>query len=386
MHVRPAYRVLYSFKGYPDDGAWPFASLIDVGGTLYGTTGVGGSNKCHLRGCGTVFTMTTSGGESALHSLKGRTGSYPRAALLEVSGTLYGTTSYGGAHNYYGTVFKLTPSGAETVLHSFGLLGDGAAPSADLINVNGTLYGTTTGGADSYSSGVVFAITTSGRERVIHRFGGYPDDGSRPQAGLVNVNGTLYGTTTFGGSSSCSAASGSGCGTVFSITTSGTETVLYSFKGGTSDGGGPLAGLSNVNGTLYGTTEWGGTGGCTGPSGDSGCGTVFKITTSGKETVLHSFGAGSGDGALPQAGLINVNGTLYGTTTAGGANCASSGGCGTVFKITPTGKETVLYSFKGGTGDGNEPYSGLLNVKGTLFGTTAYGGANYRGTVFSLSP
>ena len=98
------------------------------------------------------------------------------------------------------------------MLHSFGRLRDGAEPMADVINVNGTLYGTTSGGADSYSSGTVFAITTAGKETVVHRLGGSPDDGSRPQAGLINLNGTLYGTTGDGGAK--------GDGTVFAITPS----------------------------------------------------------------------------------------------------------------------------------------------------------------------
>jgi uncharacterized repeat protein (TIGR03803 family) len=376
--ARPAYSVLYNFKGYPDDGKFPFAGLINVSGTLYGTTYEGGSYKCDLkRGCGTIFAITPSGGETVFHSFNGKMGDYLDAALVDVGGTFYGTTTDGGPTHYYGTVFKITPTGEETVLHSFGRLGDGAKPLADLINVGGTLYGTTSGGADSYSNGTVFAITTAGKETVIHRFSGSPDDGSQPEAGLINVSGTLYGTTAAGGAK--------GDGTVFAITPSGTETVLHSFTGG-GDGQVPAAALLDVNGTLYGTTEWGGSGKCSGPSGDAGCGTVFKITTSGKEAVLHHFAGGSSDGALPQAGLINVSGALYGTTASGGPDCSSSGGCGTVFEITPAGKETVVYSFEGGSGDGDEPYSGLLNVKGTLYGTTAYGGANYNGTVYSLTP
>jgi uncharacterized repeat protein (TIGR03803 family) len=376
-HVRAAYRVLYRFKGYPDDGGWPFASLIDVGGTLYGTTGKGGSHECRTknRGCGTVFAITMSGGEAVLYSFKGKKGTVPEAALLDVSGTLYGTTSDGGANHYDGTVFNVTTSGAETVLHSFGRLGDGSGPHASLVNVKGTLFGTTYGGGAD-NRGTVFTITTSGNETVLHSFGG-SGDGEGPVASLINVNGTLYGTTEAGGAK--------GDGTVFAITPSGTETVLYSFTGG-GDGEVPAANLLDVSGTLYGTTEWGGSGGCNGPSGDSGCGTVFKVTTSGKETLIHSFAGGSGDGALPQAGLINVKGTLYGTTTSGGANCNSSGGCGTLFKIATSGTETVLHSFAGYPNDGEEPVADLINVEGTLYGTTAFGGPNSDGTVFSLSP
>jgi uncharacterized repeat protein (TIGR03803 family) len=313
-----------------------------------------------------------SGKETVLHSFAGSgDGKYPDAGLITVKGTLYGTTSDGGGSGCYngtgcGTVFSITSSGTETVLHSFPY-GDGSQPEAGLINVKGTLYGTThNGGANNV--GTVFSITTSGTETVLYSFKGGTGDGDYPAAALLNVKGTLYGTTYAGGTSgNCSG----GCGTVFKITTSGTETVLHSFAGG-KHGIYPDAGLINVNGTLYGTTSFGGA---------SGDGTVFSITPSGKETVLHSFGASAGDGTNPYAGLINVKGTLYGTTVDGGANDA-----GTVFKITPSGKETVLYSFGLGSGDGNEPEAGLLNVSGTLYGTTFEGGANNDGTVFSLSP
>ncbi|HLY01791.1 MAG TPA: choice-of-anchor tandem repeat GloVer-containing protein [Candidatus Cybelea sp.] len=376
-HVRSAYSAFYSFKGYPNDGAYPEAGLINVNGTLYGTTANGGVHCKGTYGCGTVFAIT-SGGETVLHSFKGYPddGGNPDAGLINVNGTLYGTTSAGGASGNCsggcGTVFKITTSGRETVLHSFeGGSGnsDGYDPVAGLLNVGGTLYGTTYyGGAKG--DGTVFKITTSGKETVLHSFGN-SKDGHDPLAGLINVKGTLYGTTEFGGASYD--------GTVFSITLSGAETVLHSFAGG-SDGESPEALLLDVNGTLYGTTFSGGGTGC---YGSVGCGTVFKITTSGKEAVLHSFG-GSGDGYDPVAGLINVEGALYGTTEYGGAKC-SPGGCGTVFAITTSGKETLLYSF-GGSGDGENPEAALLDVNGTLYGTTAGGGANNYGTAFSVSP
>ncbi|MGB8908724.1 MAG: choice-of-anchor tandem repeat GloVer-containing protein [Candidatus Cybelea sp.] len=370
-HLRPAYSALYSFKGSPDDGADPIAGLINVSGTLYGTTSRGGSNECsNQRGCGTVFAITTSGTETVLHSFIGKKGYAAWAALLDVSGSLYGTTANGGANRYYGTVFKITTSGAETVLHSFDGT-DGGTPYADLLDVKGKLYGTTfSEGAND--AGTVFAITKSGKETVLHSFCSIASckDGAYPIAGLIDVKGTLYGTTNIGGAN--------GDGTVFAITPSGNETVLYSFKA-SGDGAKPSAALLNVKGTLYGTTAGGGV-----ACGSYGCGTVFKITTSGKETVLHSF-SGSGDGATPSAALLNVKGTLYGTTEYGGANCTLSGVCGTVFKVTTSGKETVLHSF-GGSGDGTGPEGALLNVSGTLYGTTEYGGANGDGTVFSLSP
>jgi uncharacterized repeat protein (TIGR03803 family) len=389
--TRPSVRhgVLYSFKGGSSDGESPAAGLININGTFYGTTWFAGSGSCSYSGrygCGTVFSVTSSGTETMLYSFKGGgsgDGAYPIAGLLNVKGMLYGTTYNGGAcasvSGGCGTVFSITPSGTETVLHTFkGGSGDGANPFAGLINVKGTLYGTThDGGACASVSGgcgTVFSITPSGTETVLHTFKGRSGDGAYPYAGLINVRGTFYGTTSEGGT--CSSFVG-GCGTVFSLTPSGTETVLYSFKGsGSGDGNLPTMSLVDVKGTLYGTTYEGGAN-C-GSSG--GCGTVFSITPSGAETVLHSFGR-SGDGANPYAGLglLNVKGTLYGTTIFGGAN-----GDGTVFAITKSGTETVFHSFAGGSGDGAGPRAGLISIKGKLYGTTYDGGANGDGTVFAL--
>ena len=148
--------------------------------------------------------------------------------------------------------------------------------------------------------------------------------------------------------------------------------LLYSFGGASGDGHYPDASLINVNGTLYGTTLGGGA---------NGDGTVFAITTSGSETVLYSFKGGSGDGENPYASLINVDGKLYGTTTEGGAN-----GGGTVFAISTSGTETVLHSFKGRQGGGDKPYASLIKVNRRLYGTTYAGGANGCGIAFSLTP
>jgi uncharacterized repeat protein (TIGR03803 family) len=299
----------------------------------------------------------------------GNDGANPQAGLLKVTGVLYGTTASGGA-NGHGTVFAIPSFRPEITLYSFaGYPYDGADPAASLINVNGTLYGTTYAGSAN-NDGTVFSITPSGTETVLHSFAGSPYDGAHP-AGLINVKGTLYGTTASGGANDL--------GTVFSLapTPSGTETTLYSFAGG-NDGASPKAGLINVKGTLYGTTSLGGAN-C-GSSG--GCGTVFAITPSGAETVLYTFGGGT-DGRYPVAGLINVKGKLYGTTFLGGANCGTRGGCGTVFAVTPSGAEAVLHSFAGGS-DGANPHAGLINVKGTLYGTTSSGGGNGDGTVFAI--
>ncbi len=387
-----SYAKLYNFRRLPD-GHHPRAGLVDVNGTLYGTTVNGGAYACGSGpSCGTVFSVTTGGKEKVLHSFgRGADGFGPRAALVDVNGTLYGTTVNGGAYACAsgpscGTVFSIATGGKEKVLHSFGSGADGFAPEAELIAVKGTLYGTTTEGG-AYGRGTVFSITRSGKEKVLHSFGG-GTDGANPRAGLVDVDSTLYGTTTSGGGSG-GCGSGGGCGTVFSITTGGKEKVLYSFKGGSGDGEYSEAGLINVKGRLYGTTDnGGGSGSCY-----RECGTVFSITRSGKERVLHSFGGGT-DGANPGAALADVNGTLYGTTTRGGGSggCGSGGGCGVVFSITTGGKEKALHSFGSGT-DGVYP-SALVDVNRTLYGTTFYGGTPHGthhrpvtyGTVFALTP
>jgi uncharacterized repeat protein (TIGR03803 family) len=354
-----SYATLYSFGGPPSDGDYPAAGLIDVNGTLYGTTVIGGADDR-----GTVFSVTTIGGERVLYSFKQTyDGTYPRAGLVDVNGTLYGTTEAGGGPSGrdLGTVFEIKTSGKERVLHNFGIGVDGAAPSAGLTNVQTTLYGTTGGGGED-GAGTVFEITTAGKESVLHSFVSDDEhDGFQPMAAVTDVNGSLYGTTLYGGAE--------GNGTVFSMVTSGkNESLLHSFGG--PHGSGPMAGLLDVNGTLYGTTA----------------NSVFSITTAGKQRkyhVLHTFGTGS-DGAGCLAGLIDVNGTLYGTTGGGGQNRG-----GTVFSITRTGKEHVLYSFGAGSSDGAEPLAGLVNVNGTLYGTTAGGGSaacqGGCGTVFALT-
>jgi uncharacterized repeat protein (TIGR03803 family) len=297
-------------------------------------------------------------------------GTYPQADLIDLKGTLYGTTSAGGASGG-GTVFSITPSGKETVLHSFGGP-DGAEPMGRLLNVNGMLYGTTaSGGANG--GGTVFSMSPDGTEKVLHSFDypySFPQSGGViPEAGLINVNGTLYGTTSQGGAVVC-GGDGYYCGTVFRITRSGKEfKVLYSFGKKTYDGQTPYAPLLNVNGTLYGTTTSGGT---------NGRGTVFSITPAGKERVVYSFGSSSDDGTIPFSALIDVGGVLFGTTSASGA-----GQGGTVFSITTNGRLTTIHNFKGS--NGSAPLADLYNLKGVLYGTTSVGGANNLGTVFRLT-
>ena len=305
-------------------------------------------------------------------------GGTPEASLLrDAEGNLYGTTYQGGAFNY-GAVFKLDPNGKETTLRGFAGV-DGMGSSSNLVRDDaGNLYGTTQqggtpeGGGCWHGCGTVFKVDTAGKETVLHAFTAGAD-GGLPYAGLArDSDGNLYGTTFFGGD--LSACQGFGCGTVFKVDTAGKETVLYAFTGG-ADGGYPQAGvIRDAEGNLYGATRGDGDfSACRG-----GCGVVFKVDTAGNETVLYSF-TGGADGAGPNEVIRDSAGNLYGTTVQGGIlrNCGSGSGCGTVFKLDPNGKETVLYSFTGAA-DGRYPSAGLTRDRaGNLYGVTA-GGGNFR--------
>ncbi|HET6275362.1 MAG TPA: choice-of-anchor tandem repeat GloVer-containing protein [Candidatus Cybelea sp.] len=375
--ILSTYRVLYRFQG-GEHGRNPASGLVDINGTFYGTTPNGGGAGCGL-GCGTIYSITPAGVENVLHRFgQGTDGAIPYTKTIVVNGTLYGTTIGGGKYDN-GTVYSISTTGEENVLHSFNpATGDGSEPSADLLYANGMLYGTTYtgGGASSVCKptgcGTAYSLTLKGKERVLHRFPGFEaDDGQLPMSGLVELKGKLYGTTATGG--------GYRRGIVFSLTTAGTERVLHSF-GGAPDGDDPQADLIDVHGTLYGTTIEGGTNSyhC-----GSSCGTVFSITKSGVERVLHSF-SGENDGFEPEAPLLNVKGTMYGTTAAGGATTTQCGnGCGSIYRITKGGAESVVYYFVGGT-SGRYPLAGLLYVNGTLYGTAAYGGDG-DGVVFALT-
>jgi uncharacterized repeat protein (TIGR03803 family) len=352
----------YIFQGQPD-GAKPWAGLIDVGGTLYGTTSQGGTNNF-----GAVFSITTGGTENVIYSFKaGKDGEYPVAALTDVDGTLYGTTTEGGKYSD-GVVFSVTTSGTEHVLHSFGNGNDGTDPVAALLFHGGTLYGTTEGGGGG-AGGTVFSMTKGGKENWVYGFKG-GSDGAEPESTLIYSNGALWGTTHEEG--------GSGAyGTVFKITTSGAETPLHSFTGAPSDGAYPTAGLIAYSGKFYGTTEYGGA--------YNNDGAVFEVNAVGKESVIHSFGEpSSGDGVNPVAALLNVGGTFYGTTIGNVGR-----GSGAVFSITPKGAESIVFAFSGAPSCGcpGTPEDGVIDVNGVLYGTTLYylGSAKPdEGTVFAV--
>jgi uncharacterized repeat protein (TIGR03803 family) len=383
------YRVLYSFTG-GDDGASPQSSLIrDAEGNLYGTTYKGGA--FHY---GTVFRLDPTGKERNLHSFDGVDGMWSSSSLLrDAAGTLYGTTQDGGTpegggcRHGCGTVFKVDTAGKETVLYAFTGKAGGALPYAGVVrDGNGNLYGTTYWGGHMSACGdsgcgTVFKLDTAGKETVLHAFTGGAD-GGHPYGDLtLDVAGNLYGATELGGD--LSGCQGFGCGTVFKVDTAGKETVLYQFTGG-ADGGGPVGVIRDAAGTLYGATMEGGT---------AGWGTVFKLDTSGKESVLYAF-TDEADGGMPSAGVVrDAEGNIYGTTAHGGdysGSCANYG-CGVVFKVDKRGREKALYAFTDVSAPALYfPAGVILDKAGNLYGTYPYGGTTRRcnsecGFVFKIT-
>jgi uncharacterized repeat protein (TIGR03803 family) len=353
------YQTIFSFQGF--NGAAPAGVLLYYRGKLYGTTMNGGYYSQ-----GTVFSVTLSGTETVLHNFgQDGDGSKPEAGLAVLDGVLYGTTYSGGAHND-GTVFSVTTGGKERVLYSFGKTKkDGINPVASLTPLKGLLYGTTSAGG-IYNAGTVFAMTTAGKENVLHRFPPYSTkDGEFPFAGLIVFNGLLYGTTDSAGK--CRE------GTVYSITTAGKEKTIYNFPCQRYDGTNPQAAVVAFNGVLYGTTTSGG-------AAFYNDGTVFSLTPSGNELVLFDFMPSSEYGYRADTSLVPLKGVLYGTTPLGAAN-----GVGAVYGVTPSGSPSLVHTF-GIPPDGVSPLAGLTNVKGTLYGTaSAGGGVANAGTIYRIS-
>jgi YVTN family beta-propeller protein/uncharacterized repeat protein (TIGR03803 family) len=397
----PTFTTLHSFDG--TDGTDSLAGLVQAAnGYLYGTTSGGGSATV-VGGAGTVFKITPSGTLTTLYTFCSLAncadGVNPWAGLVQATnGYLYGTTAGGG--NTSGTVFRMTPSGTLTTLYDFCSQGpakctDGVIPNSLVQAANGNLYGTTMGTANPNGTGLggtVFEITPEGTLTTLYRFCSQTGctDGNSPTGGLFQASdGSLYGTTQWGGASAS-------VGTIFKITPGGTLTTLYRFCSqgvfpDCPDGGRPEGGVIQAAGGLYGTTYDGGA---------NDFGTVFKIAPGGTLTTLYSFCSQGGvlctDGGAPGAGLIQAtDGNLYGITTYGGdlnATCtANIGGCGTVFRITPSGTFTTLYRFCSQGApctDGGYPEAGLVQAtNGDLYGTTSGGLGTVagNGTVFSLS-
>jgi uncharacterized repeat protein (TIGR03803 family) len=359
MNSSGTLTTLHSFAG--SDGYQPYAGLIQAtDGNFYGTTDGGGPNQY-----GTVFKMDSAGELTTLYSFSFTDGSQPRTGLIQATdGSFYGTTMAGGTGGCFpkcGTIFKIDSAGNLTTLHLF-TGSDGSHPIADLIQAtDGNFYGTaSTGGASGY--GTLFKMDSAGNVMTFHTFNN--TDGSQPYAGLIQADdGNFYGTTQIGGASNG--------GTAFKIDLSGNLTTLYNFTGGS---GFPYAGLIQAtDGNFYGTTSAGGA---------SGQGTLFKMDSSGNLTTLHSFN--QTDGYYPEAGLIQAtDGNFYGTTSRGGGMVGCDYGCGTFFRVASTGNLTTLHSFAGSEGSPSD--AGIIQATdGNFYGTTSMGGASGYGAVFAM--
>jgi uncharacterized repeat protein (TIGR03803 family) len=350
-----------------EDG--PFATGVVEGrdGSLVGLTTFGGSSSA-----GEAFRLSPGGAFDVLHVFTGAPddGENPYGRLIAASdGNFYGTTNRGGAFDL-GTVFRLAPDGTLTLLRAFGAAGDTDSPFAGLVQArDGTLYGTTCsqafGGFDA-----VYALSPAGDYRIVYRFRGGAD-GVCPHGTLIEAgDGLLYGTTLQGGQSNA--------GTAFSVSPSGHHVVLHAFTGGADGFQLQDALVQAADGQFYGTTSYGGA---------HGDGTVFRMDAAGSVTTLHDFFAASGDGATPDAGLVDGgDGFLYGTTTYGGSGgkACSLNPCGTLYRMALDGTLDILHDF-GVTFMGAHPSAPLARISHhRIAGTADWRDAKVQGTIFVL--
>jgi len=368
------FKVLHEFNGQ-SDGALPEGTLLrDAAGNLFGTTFAGGE-----LGEGTVYKIDTTGVETVLFTFSAfESGSNPASPLIQdQSGNLVGIADEGpgGA----GVVYKLSPLGQQTLLFSFqgGTGRNARVPSGGLfMRKSGNTFGTTLFGGNGtcqFGCGTIYQLDTAGTLRVLHSFSG-GSDGSQPFGPLIqDAAGNLYGVAKSGGDLSCPEFPQTGCGTVFKLTSNGVFTVLHRFHGGTNGATPQPSLLVDAAGNVFGAA---------GAGGLSENGLLFKISSTGTYTVLHRFTGN--DGKTPNGGLVSdPAGNLFGTAQGGGVN-----GLGTVFEMTSSGQVRVLHAFTGDL-DGAFPLAGLIrDADGNLFGTAV---KNFlidqrNGDVFEVTP
>lgn len=339
-----------------------------------------------------AFALPAAAKGQTLVSLNGSNGEDVFASMtLGSDGNLYGTTVFGGSNGNGGTVFRLTPKGRYKVLYDFcsqsnctdGANGEWLTQASD-----GNFYGQTFGGG-SADSGTIFEITPSGQFTSLYSWCSQANctDGATPQSALVQASdGSFWGTTISGGAN--------GMGTVFKFVPGSTPQVMYSFcaQSGCTDGSFPFTGLTLANdGNFYGVTAEGGTDGSNCGLSGYGCGTVFRITPGGSLTTIYTFCTQStcSDGAIPQGQMIQASdGHLYGSTDVGGVKQFGGDGQGTVFKISLDGKLKTVYAFCPGSNctDGIGPESGVIQgADGKFYGTALLGGPGGWGNVFRLT-
>jgi uncharacterized repeat protein (TIGR03803 family) len=375
-------KIIYSFAGGADGEYLDSDLVTDSAGNIYGTSVQGGTF-----GGGTVFEVTPAGIHTVLYNFTGGAdGGEPyKGVTFDAQGNLYGTAVTGGGGSCEGgcgVAYKLTNSGGtwtQSVIHTFTGGNDGSGPGSGLsFDKHGNLYGTTpTGG--SKGQGVIYQLkpgASSWTLAVIHTFTGGAD-GAGGSAGrlIFDAAGNIYAVATVGGAN--------GLGNVFKLSLVQGKwqlTPLYAFKD-QPDGALPYGGvILDKSGNLYGTTYY---------AGANDVGTVYKLThgtSSWTETVLYSFKGGN-DGASPISSLVSdAAGNLYGTTSDGGGGC----GCGVIFKMTPKANgswiESVPYRFNGAPKAGFAYNGMVVDAFGNFYGTTVHGGPTNDGTIYKFTP
>jgi len=362
------FTTLYKFTGGADGGNPEAGVIQDAEGNLYGTTQDSGVYKA-----GVVYEISTAGTETVLHSFgSGQDGLSPFTPVIrDGKGNIYGTTVEGGSDDY-GTIFTIDATGHETILHSFGTIkDDGCYPEQGLVmGKSGILFGTAAK-CGSHNRGTIFKVNSAGHFTLLYSFIQSPY-GGRPAGGRLtrDKSGSLYGVTTGGGHNE---------GVLYELAANGAPGLLHSFMGGTKDGCYPVGSvMQDEAGNFYGTTY---------DCGSNGYGTIWKVSKTGREIILHNFSGGTADGCYPSGGVArDLEGNLYGVASECGAN-----GYGALYEFSASGTFTLLHSF--GLSDGADPVGEVLWTNGTLFGTTYVGGndgcnayGNGCGTVWSYVP
>ncbi|HUA15016.1 MAG TPA: choice-of-anchor tandem repeat GloVer-containing protein [Verrucomicrobiae bacterium] len=346
---RPAqaqtYTVLHSFTGGVD-GAYPHQIIQGSDGNFYGTATWGGAN-----GYGDIFEISPSGVFNVLYSFAGGAdGCQPEGPVFrDTNGDIYGTThECGDPKCRCGVIFKLDTNNILTVLHTFtrATETEGVFPSNNLVSVKGELYGVT-------ESGVLYKITKTGHYTVVHEFNWLYPPGT--QSALIRDSaGNIYGDTYY---------------SIYKLDTAGNFSVLYTFTDGVNDGADPAGRLIlSSSGTITGASQY--------TPDPNRCGLVFRLEADGTLKALHHFEPGT-SGCAPATGLIDMNGTIYGTTTEGGDEaCLTSyqpHSCGVLYQISKTGVYTVVHSWNGA--DGASPQDELTKGNdGNVYGITKSGG------------
>jgi uncharacterized repeat protein (TIGR03803 family) len=386
------YSVLHTFTNWPD-GAGPNALMMGANGVMYGTT-QGGGNHCESGGCGTVYSIDSSGNETILYRFtEGNDGADPVAPLIQdAAGNLYGSTLGDGFLDAPSTVFKVDANGNETTLYAFTSGDTGCCQDSPLaIDKAGNLYGMSpysgdySCGYEELGCGSLYRLTQAGKITVLHTFTGA--DGIDPEGGLVvDVDGSLYGTAINGGILTCYTPGGQryritqGCGTIYKLDSKGKFTVLYEFTGG-ADGSAPLGLIQDAKGNLYGIAAYGGNSKPPCLEDAYGCGTIFKVDPQGKFSVLYRFTVAISQPDFNNHLLLSPQGNLYGSNGIGGAN-----NTGFIFEVSPSGF-SIVASFPSDVNRewGIFPQGVVMDSSGNFYGTMQADGADLEGTVFKVS-